>query len=247
MTDDEKTPVPQGDIAEFLLTQAGLRLWQGQAGSPFRGEMERAEIDSNSQPLSPGQRDQLCMALFEAWCDEKQGRLGWKPSLLLFDGQEVGIAGGENDGSLLDMLVERAQRLLEMCREHGEQYQGLQIWRAKARESAARSSFPDSPEKLTGIISELEESLALLARLKSGCPLDTIRGVMEGLFGAALVGDIVKDFVQRYGKSVEDGKSRHYRHGGRLCIPAVGGGTASGSEPTLPHTHYGSEVRHDAS
>ena len=92
---------------------------------------------------------------------------------------------------------------------------------------------------------DLEDLLAKLDRLRSGCSLSGMQEILAELFGERPAADAVRVFNEATGRAIVAGRSHHNASGGRFDLAASGilGTAASLSAPTVratpKHTHFG--------
>ena len=82
----------------------------------------------------------------------------------------------------------------------------------------------------------------MLSGLLRGAPLDEMRAILSKLFGENPTGAVVEAYVERFGKPIREGHSRHESGAGRLVVPAMATSVAAKPAPssaTPKHTHYG--------
>ena len=89
-------------------------------------------------------------------------------------------------------------------------------------EDVLTDRWPGSLHEQAAFIADLDDLVAKVERLVTGCSLAEMRAIMADLFGEAPTGEVFKAFNQRTGTAIREGRSQHIPGSGRLNLPASG-------------------------
>ncbi len=192
---------------------------------------------------SPGRKSKAVIVLQlikrwrNVWFDRRPGRRA--PSILL--SKLVGDNAGQT-ATLSHELLHQARMMLSVFEEC--QAAGRLICEANpvCSEDLLTDRWPASTEEQSEFIGDLQDLVKDAERLAEGCPLDEMRAILAKLFGENPTGAAVEAYVERFGKPIRQGQSRHESGSGRLVVPAVTASLAAravSSSATPKHTHYG--------
>ncbi len=123
----------------------------------------------------------------------------------------------------------------------------IQVINPVCAEDVLTDRWPGSLAEQAAFIADLDDLVAKVERLVSGCSLAEMRAIMTDLFGEAPTGEAFKAFNRQVGTAVRGGHSQHTPDDGRLNLPASGivAGVAAPSvvRETPKSTFYGMERR----
>ena len=201
------------------------------------------EDDSVPPQESPGRKSKavIVLQLIKRWrnvqYDRRPGRR--PPSILL--SKLVADNAGETD-TLSHELLHQARQMLSLF--EGCQAAGRLVHEVNpvCSEDVLTDRWPASTEEQSEFITDLQNMVKDAERLVEGCELDEMRAILAKLFGENPTGAAVEAYVERYGKTIRQGQSRHESGTGRLVVPAVATTVAAkpkSSSATPRHTHYG--------
>lgn len=189
----------------------------------------------------------IVLQLLKRWrnvqYDERSGRR--PPSIMI--AKLVADAANHTERLSKELLLQ-AQHMLSVFRQFDSNGGLISVTNPVCPQDVLTDRWPGSRQDQTMFIRDLDNLVAIVERLVSGCDLEEMRQIMTKLFGEEPTGNAFTAFNERMGNEVRDGRSRH-RHGvGNLVIPGaaagVGGVTPSVSRATPPHRFFGGE-RHE--
>lgn len=203
----------------------------------------RTEDDPVPPQESPGRKSKavIVLQLIKRWrnvqYDRRPGRR--PPSILL--SKLVADNAGKTD-TLSHELCHQAQQMLSLFEECQAAGTLIRAVNPECAEDVLTDRWPASSEDQSQFIADLRELVKDAERLVKGCELVEMRAILAKLFGENPTGAAVEAYVERLGKPIRQGQSRHESGTGRLVVPAVATSIAAmpvSSSATPKHTHYG--------
>lgn len=206
---------------------------------------EAAESDPVPPQEPPFQKSKavIVLQLLKRWrnvqYDTRSGRR--PPSILI--AKLVADAANHTDRLSEELLFQARHMLSEFRRWHDA---GCLIHVANpvCEQDVLTDRWPESLQDQAIFIRDLEDLVAKVERLVSGCDLSEMQAIMMNLFGEAPTAEVFRVFNERLGKEVRDGRSQHRPNTGSRIIPttaATGATIPSGALKTSKHTFFGGE------
>ena len=214
-------------------------------------------LAAESEPVPPHEppfrksKAVIVLQLLKRWrnvqYDERSVRR--PPSILL--SKLVADAANHTD-QLSEELLLQARHMLSEFRNWHDAGCLIQVTNPVCKEDVLTDRWPGTLRDQTIFISDLENLVAKVERLVSGCNLGEMnlgemKKIMVELFGEAPTTDAFRAFNEQMGDQVSKGQSRHHPSTGGLILPAgiVGATnpTPLGSRTTPRHTFRGTERR----
>lgn len=193
------------------------------------------------EPLGRKSMAVIVLQLMKRWRNvQYDRRLGRRPPSILMS-KLVADSAGQTD-SLAHELLHQARQMLSVF--EGCHRSGRLIHEANpvCSEDLLTDRWPVSIEEQSQFIGDLENLVADAERLVKGCSLDEMKAILTRLFGEHPTGAAIEAYVERLGKPIRDGQSRHEAGTGRLVVPVAATTVAprpARSSKTPPHRHYG--------
>ncbi len=208
--------------------------------------MEVAE----SEPVPPLQEPPfrkskavIVLQLLKRWrnvqYDTRSGRR--PPSILI--AKLVADAANHTDRLSEELLLQARYMLHEFQRFHNAGC-CIHVTNPVCEQDVLTDRWPESLRDQAIFINDLENLVAKVERLVSGCDLSEMQAIMMNLFGEAPTAEVFRAFNERLGKEVRDGRSQHRPNTGSRIIPttaATGATIPSGALKTSKHTFFGGE------
>ena len=193
------------------------------------------------EPMGRKSMAVIVLQLLKRWrnvqYDRRPGRR--PPSILI--SKLVADNAGQTD-TLSHELLHQARQILalfEDCRMSGRLIREVNPVCPK---DILTDRWPRSTEEQAVFVRDLRSLVADAERLVKGCSLDKMRAILARSFGEDPTGAAVEAYVERIGKPVREGRSRHKPRKGRLAVPVAATPVAARdvlSSKTPPHTYYG--------
>ena len=212
-------------------------------------EYERMILDGSAQddPVPPqelpGQKSKavIVLQLMKRWRNVRYDRrLGRRPPSILLSNFVADNAGRTD--TLSHELLHQARQLLSVFEEWQAVGRLISKVNPVCSEDLLTDRWPLSRDEQSQFVSDLRALVKDAERLAEGCPLDEMRAILSKLFGENPTGAVVEAYVERFGKPIRAGHSRHESGAGRLVVPAMATSVAAKPAPssaTPKHTHYG--------
>ena len=185
----------------------------------------------------------IVLQLLKRWrnvqYDRRDGRR--PPSIMM--AKLVADAANHTDRLSEEMLLQ-ADHMLSVFQRYHHGGHLIRVVNPVCEQDILTDRWPGSLEDQAVFIRDLENFVAKVERLVSGCDLGKMREIMAELFGEVPTGDAFVAFNQRLGDKVHGG-SQYSPNNGRLVVPATAAGasmTAPLATSTTPkHTFYGGD------
>ena len=191
----------------------------------------------------PGRKSMavIVLQLMKRWRNvQYDRRLGRRPPSILMS-KLVADNAGQTD-TLSKELVHQARQMLSVFEECQESSRLIHEVNPVCSEDLLTDRWPVSTEEQSQFIGDLRHLVADVEWLVKGCSLDKMKTILTRLFGEHPTGAAIEAYVERFGKPIREGRSRHEARSGRLVVPAAATTVAArpaSSSKTPPHTHYG--------
>ena len=207
--------------------------------------MEAAESDPIPPQEPPFQKSKavIVLQLLKRWrnvqYDTRSGRR--PPSILI--AKLVADAANHTDRLSEELLLQARHMLHEFQRSHNAGY-CIHVTNPVCGQDVLTDRWPESLRDQAIFINDLENLVAKVERLVSGCDLSEMQTIMMDLFGEVPTAEVFRVFNERLGKEVRDGRSQHRPNTGSRTIPttaATGATIPSGVLATPKHTFFGGE------
>lgn len=209
---------------------------------------EKAESDDlpDQEPVHRKSKAVIVHQLMKRWrnvrFDKRKTRR--PPSVMM---AKLTADAANSTETLSDELLHQARAMLDELNRWHRAGLLIQVVNPVCAEDVLTDRWPGSLHEQAAFISDLDDLVAKVERLISGCTLAEMQAIMADLFGEAPTGGAFKAFNKQVGTAVSGGYSQHTPDNGRLNLPASGivAGVAAPSvvRPTPKSTFYGMERR----
>ena len=218
------------------------RAWEHEEALRILAEKAESEPVPSQEPAFRKSKAVIVLQLLKRWRNvQYDARSGRKPPSIMF-AKLIADAANHTD-RLSEELLHQARHMLEVFRR----YQGLgrlvHIANPVCAEDVLTDRWPGTLRDQAIFMGDLEHLVRQIERLIEGCGLDEMQKIMAGLFGEAPTGEAFRNFNEKVGGMVRDGRSRHRTGTGGLVLPGVVSGVAASTaaRATPGHTFYGAD------
>ena len=207
--------------------------------------MEAAESDPVPPQEPPFQKSKavIVLQLLKRWRNvQYDARSGRRPPSILI-AKLVADAANHTDRLSEELLLQARHMLREFQRFHNAGC-CIHVTNPVCEQDVLTDRWPESLRDQAIFINDLENLVAKVERLVSGCDLSEMQAIMMNLFGEAPTAEVFRAFNERLGKGVRDGRSQHRPNTGSRIIPttaATGATIPAGALKTSKHTFFGGE------
>lgn len=207
-------------------------------------------LEAESEPVPPPEppfrksKAVIVLQLLKRWrnvqYDTRPGRR--PPSILI--AKLVADPANHTD-RLSEELLLQAQRILSVLWEYHNAGTLIHVSNPVCDQDVLTDRWPETLQDQAVFIRDLENLIAKVQRLVSGCDLGEMQKIMIELFGESPTTEAFQAFNERIGQEISDGRSQHHSKTGGLIIPASVANVppSSGTRRTPKHTFYGNERR----
>lgn len=257
----DRPEAPQEPGKRLIANPYGFAEWFKENTPPdqeFAGIFERraAEyermvmLEAESEPVpsqeSPFRKSKavIVLQLLKRWrnvqYDTRQGRR--PPSILI--AKLVADVANHTDRLSEELLLQVRHMLsvFQTCHNAGKR---IQVSNPVCKPDVLTDRWPETLQDQAVFLRDLENLVAKVDRLVSGCDLGEMQKIMIELFGEAPTKEAFQAFNERIGQEIREGHSQHHSKTGGLIIPASVANVTppSGTRSTPKHTFYGDERR----
>ena len=210
-------------------------------------------LEAESEPVPPPEppfrksKAVIVLQLLKRWrnvqYDTRPGRR--PPSILI---AKLVADPANHPDRLSEELLLQAQRMLSVLWEYHNAGTLIHVSNPVCDQDVLTDRWPETLQDQAVFIRDLENLVAKIERLVSGCDLGEMQKIMIELFGESPTTEAFQAFNERLGDQIRTGQSRHHPGTGRFILPAGTAGainppSSRGDRTTPKHTFYGNERR----
>ena len=171
-------------------------------------EAAESEPVPHQEPPFRKSKAVIVLQLLKRWrnvqYDTRSGRR--PPSILI--AKLVADAANHTDRLSEELLLQARHTLHEFQRSHNAGCL-IHVTNPVCEQDILTDRWPESLRDQAIFINDLENLVAKVERLVSGCDLSEMQAIMMNLFGEAPTAEVFRAFNERLGKEVRDGRSQH--------------------------------------
>ncbi len=222
-------------------------IFEKRAAEYERKVMLEAESEPVPPPEPPFRKSKavIVLQLLKRWrnvqYDTRQGRR--PPSILI--AKLVADVANHTDRLSEELLLQVRHMLsvFQNCHNAGKR---IHVSNPVCDQDVLTDRWPETLQDQAVFLRDLENLVAKVDRLVSGCDLGKMQKIMIELFGEAPTTEAFQAFNERMGDQIRTGQSRHRSGTGCLVLPASTAGainptSSRGTRTTPKHTFYGND------
>ena len=186
-----------------------------------------------SEPVLGKSLAVVALQLLKRWRNvQYRQRGGRKPPSIMMS-KLVADAAGQTS-TLSEELLHQAREMLAFFERSHEAGQRVHVQNPVCPRDVLTDRWPANLSDQAVFVKDLRRLVECLQKLHD-CDLDEIKQIMVELFGEGPTVDAIERFVERMGRDIKQGKSKHLRNGGRVVAPSA----AAAGVATPKHKFYG--------